>query len=129
VLRHLTATRLFERVVPMGKKLTEVLAAVAGRHAMVGEVRGAGLLAGLELVADPVTRQPFEPSRETAARLAAATFDAGVVTYPVAGTLEGCRGDFLLVGPPFTIQDEHIELIGHAIGQGLGLLEQHAGIS
>jgi adenosylmethionine-8-amino-7-oxononanoate aminotransferase len=118
VLRYMLGSRLPERVRPLGNELLAALTDVTVRHG-IAEARGAGLLAGLELVSDRTTREPFPASAEVAKRLAASTFKAGVVTYPVAGTLEGGLGDFLMVAPPFTIQHEHIDAIAAALDGAL----------
>lgn len=120
VLRHVQKTRLFERVEPMGEALRRALTAVAERHPLVGEVRATGLLAGLELVSDRASRQPFDPGLQVAQQVGAGTLERGVVTYPVQGALAGSRGDAVVVAPPFTVAQEHIDTIASALDAALG---------
>jgi adenosylmethionine-8-amino-7-oxononanoate aminotransferase len=117
------ATRLHERVEPMGQALREALEAVAARHPIVGEVRAAGLLAGLELVRDRARREPFDPVLEVAAKVGAGTLARGVVVYPVMGALAGSRGDAVVVAPPFTATQEHIDALASALDLALGDVE------
>lgn len=55
--------------------------------------------------------------------MAAAAFERGVVVYPVAGSLSGVRGDFVVVAPAFTVEQEHIEAIASALDAGLTAVE------
>jgi adenosylmethionine-8-amino-7-oxononanoate aminotransferase len=124
VLRYVEKTRLFERVAPGGEILRRALTEVAARHPIVGEVRVAGLLAGLELVSDRMTRAPFDPGLQIAARVGAGTLERGVVVYPVQGALPGSRGDAVVVAPPFTATEEHVGLIASALDAALGAVER-----
>ncbi len=71
---------------------------------------GAGLFRGIELVADRDTKAPFDPAkRHRRARSKAAAFDAGLICYPMSGTIDGQRGDHVLLAPPFIIEDAQID--------------------
>jgi len=63
---------------------------------------------GLELVEDRETRTPLDPARGTAAKVKKAAFEAGLICYPMAGTIDGKRGDHILLAPPFIIEDAQI---------------------
>ncbi len=77
--------------------------------ASVGQVRGVGLLCGVEFVADRATRQPFEGSQQFSIRVAQAAARLGVMTYPMQGCVDGVSGDHLLIAPPAIITREEIE--------------------
>ncbi len=74
----------------------------------MGDIRGRGLFRGLELVADRETKEPFAPERGIAARVKKAAFEAGLICYPMAGTIDGRRGDHVLLAPPFIISEDEI---------------------
>jgi adenosylmethionine-8-amino-7-oxononanoate aminotransferase len=78
------------------------------RHPHVGDVRGRGLLLGLELVADKETRRPFPRSQRKAELLAAHAFAAGLVSYPSGGCATGLDGDVLMLAPPFVVEAEEL---------------------
>jgi hypothetical protein len=94
-----------------------------GGHAHVGEIRGRGLFWALELVADRATKAPFNPALRLHARLKAQAMAHGLICYPMGGTVDGVRGDHLLLAPPFILAeaqlDELVEKLGLAMNSAL----------
>ena len=78
------------------------------RHPHVGDVRGRGLMLGLELVADKDARRPFSRAEKRAEALAAACFEGGLVTYPSAGAATGTDGDVVMLAPPFVVTEPQL---------------------
>jgi adenosylmethionine-8-amino-7-oxononanoate aminotransferase len=74
----------------------------------VGDVRGLGLLWGVEFVADPQTKAPFDPESGFSARVFEAAQRRGVLVYPMQGCVDGTRGDHLLLAPPALISPGEI---------------------
>lgn len=113
VIDRLVADDLVSEVTPKGAKLDAALRVEFGDHPHVGDIRGRGLFRGLEFVADREAKATFDPELKLAARFKAAAMDAGLVCYPMAGTIDGKRGDHVLLAPPFIIEDDQIdELVG-----------------
>jgi adenosylmethionine-8-amino-7-oxononanoate aminotransferase len=75
----------------------------------VGDVRGIGLLWGVELVADKATKRPFDPELNFAGRVAQAAVNRGLLVYPMQGCVDGVSGDHLLIAPPAVITAEQID--------------------
>ena len=109
VVTKLTDGKLVERCQIMGDKLQSLLRTTFGQHPHIGDIRGRGLFLGLELVEDRETKKPFHPSRGLAKALKKAAFEAGMVCYPMSGTINGKEGDHILLAPPFIIEEAHIE--------------------
>lgn len=99
---------LLPRVREQGDKLAAALEARFGQHPHVGDLRGRGLFRGIELVEDRATKAPFDPSRGVAAKIKKAAFEAGLICYPMSGTIDGRTGDHILLAPPFIIEDAEI---------------------
>lgn len=117
VLAEIAERDLLTRVREQGAKLDAALRAALGQHAHVGDIRGRGLFRGVELVADRDTKAPFDPARKLHARIKAEAFEAGLICYPMGGTIDGQRGDHILLAPPFIIEDAQIdELVGKLAG-------------
>ena len=74
----------------------------------VGDVRGKGLLWGVEFVADRETKAPYPPESGFSSRVAARCQERGVVVYPMQGSVDGFSGDHLLLAPPAVITEQEI---------------------
>jgi adenosylmethionine-8-amino-7-oxononanoate aminotransferase len=75
----------------------------------VGDVRGIGLLWGVEFVADKTTKRPFTPELNFAGRAAQAAVNRGLLVYPMQGCVDGVSGDHVLITPPAVITAEQID--------------------
>ncbi|HTM59045.1 MAG TPA: aspartate aminotransferase family protein [Burkholderiales bacterium] len=106
---------VLRRVTPMGELLARQLRAAFGEHPHVGDIRGRGLFWALELVAERKTKKPFEPSRRLHARIKQEALEAGLLCYPMGGTIDGERGDHVLLAPPFVIEPSQIEELVHKL--------------
>src|SRR2546427_702709 len=115
VLDYISEHQLFERVAPAGRALLQALRSVEG-HAYVGDVRGCGLLLGVEFVRDRTTREPFPREANLAERIRQAALEEGITTYPIQGCVDGERGDHVLLAPPFIISSDEISEIARALG-------------
>jgi len=102
---------LLENVQQMGAHLAARLTEVLGAHPHVGDIRGRGLFRGIELVADRATRAPFDPSRKLHAQIKRAAMERGLMVYPMGGTIDGVRGDHVLLAPPFIVSREDVDTI------------------
>lgn len=91
-----------------GAKLIEALHQKFGQHANIGNIRGKGLFVGLEFVSDRNTKMPIDADRAIAKKLKVAAFEAGLICYPMSGTIDGKNGDHILLAPPFIIEDDQI---------------------
>ena len=118
VLDYLESHKLFDRVAPAGETLRDALPALLS-HPHVGDVRGLGLLLGVEFVKDKATREPFPRENNVAERVRQAAVDEGVLTYPSQGCVDGLRGDHVLLAPPFTISGEESALVARALQSAL----------
>jgi adenosylmethionine-8-amino-7-oxononanoate aminotransferase len=121
VLRILEAERLVEASAVRGARLLDALRSRLADEPTVGEVRGVGLLLGVELVADRSTRAPFERGRRLAERVLAAARERGVLLYAGTGGANGVDGDVLVLGPPFVVTDAEIETIAAVTAESIGI--------
>lgn len=98
---------LVSRAAEVGKELERLLREAFGECKYVGNIRGRGLFWGLEFVQDRETKEPFDPTVGFGARIQETAFDMGVAIYPGSGTVDGARGDHVLLSPPLnmTLED------------------------
>ncbi len=111
VLGRILDDGLLEQVRARGDTLNAALHARFGHHPHVGDIRGRGLFRAIELVEDRDTKRSFDPARKIHARVKARAMDAGLICYPAGGTVDGRRGDHVLLAPPFIITDDEIDLL------------------
>ncbi|MBB3189772.1 aspartate aminotransferase family protein [Halomonas cerina] len=109
VQRAIEERDLLSRVRWLGEGLRERLLDRFGDHPHVGDIRGRGLFQGLELVADRADKTPFAPSRKLNAAIKRAAMEAGLMCYPMGGTIDGQRGDHILLAPPFILEESHLD--------------------
>ena len=119
VLRILEDEDLVRASEVKGAGLRAALELRIGEHPRVGQVRGRGLMVGIELVADRETRQPFLRRARVTEHVVAAARDAGVLVYSGTGNANGVDGDQLLLGPPFVITDAELERVVAAVADAI----------
>ena len=107
---------LLANVRTMGDALSRRLRERFGNHPHVGDIRGRGLFQAVELVSDRSTKEPFAPSRKLASGVKRAAMARGLIVYPMAGTIDGERGDHVLLAPPFIVNEEQIAEIVDRLG-------------
>jgi adenosylmethionine-8-amino-7-oxononanoate aminotransferase len=106
-LKYLSRHRLIERCAEMGQMLQQRLQTLRGfEH--VGDVRGRGLLVGIEFVEDRRSKRPFPPAARFAETFAAVALELGLVVWSNAGQLEDETGDLVMLAPPFVITEDQI---------------------
>jgi len=108
ILRILEDERLVEAAEAKGDRLRALLDDRLGLHPNVGEIRGRGLLLGVELVADRETRAPFPRTERLTERVVRAGREAGVLLYSGTGLADGTTGDAIVLGPPFVVTDDEL---------------------
>jgi adenosylmethionine-8-amino-7-oxononanoate aminotransferase len=111
VLRTILQEDLLHAVRSQGEYLAEALVERLGDHPHVGDIRGRGLLRGIELVQDRVTKAPFAPSDFRHARVKREAMARGLLCYPSGGTVDGTAGDHILIAPPYTISRQEIDTL------------------
>ncbi len=80
-------------------------------HPLIGDIRGLGLMIGIEFVSNKETKDPFDTSINLKSRITKHCLDEGLVVYPGSGTYHFTEGDHILIAPPLTISEEEIILI------------------
>ena len=121
-IRYLRRHQLLARCRESGAVLHRKLAAL-GSLPHVGDIRGRGLLAGIEFVEDRDTRVPFPREKRFAERVTADAERLGLLVWPNTGQADGVKGDLVMLAPPFVISEAEIDLIVERLGQAIATME------
>ena len=105
VLRMLREKGWVERSRILGDRLRDDLCAALDDAPIVGDVRGAGMMIGIELVRDRDSKEPFARSDQITERVVAAAREGGLLLYSSTGHVDGANGDLVMLGPPFCLSD------------------------
>jgi adenosylmethionine-8-amino-7-oxononanoate aminotransferase len=119
VLRILHDEDLVAASAAKGDRLQGLLRDRLAEHPAVGEIRGMGLLVGLELVADRPSKRPFQRAARVTEGVVAAARDRGVLVYSGTGNADGTDGDTILLGPPFVISEDELVRVADVVAEAI----------
>jgi adenosylmethionine-8-amino-7-oxononanoate aminotransferase len=120
VLRRLRERNLVEASRSKGELMLKWLRAAIGDHSIVGDVRGLGLMIGIELVRDRDEKTPFPRKERMTERVVQAAFERRLLLYPSTGCVDGTVGDAIMLGPPFVITEAEIAEVVERLTAALG---------
>lgn len=80
-------------------------------YPIVGDIRGKGLMIGIEFVKDKEIKEPFAVSENVRGKITNNCLEEGLVPYPGGGSVDGSRGDHILLAPPINITKEEVDLL------------------
>ncbi len=117
---------LLGRVRELGGELDAKLRERFARHPHVGDIRGRGLFRGVELVADRASKAPFDPARRLHAKVKSVAMQEGLLCYPMGGTVDGRRGDHILLAPPFIVGEAHLDELVEKLARAIDRAIAHS---
>jgi len=123
VQKRLHEDGVLARVAPLGRSLEKKLKEAFDDHPHVGDIRGRGLFWALELVEDRATKKPFDPELRVHARVKREALEAGLLCYPMGGTVDGVQGDHVLVAPPFIAAEAQLDELVDKLATAIALRE------
>ncbi len=100
---------LLNNVCARGDQLRGLLRQQFEHNPYIGDIRGRGLFLGIELVADRESKQPLDPALQIHTLIKQAAMQRGLMCYPMGGTIDGQRGNHILLAPPFILNAAQIE--------------------
>lgn len=109
VLEYLDRNRLIEGVESKGIYLKNSLENLKSSFSFIGEIRGEGLMLGVELVQDLITKKSFPREWKMTTMLVNLAQQSGLLIYPAAAGIDGRSGDAIIIAPPLTITKQEIE--------------------
>jgi adenosylmethionine-8-amino-7-oxononanoate aminotransferase len=128
VLRYLEKNRILAEVPKKGALLEQKLKELMNGLPIIGNVRGRGLMWGMEFVRDRATKQTFDLKDNLNMRVVRSAQQKGLIVYPVSGCTDGLRGDGLLICPPLVTTAEEIDFLTKTLGQALAETSREVGV-
>jgi adenosylmethionine-8-amino-7-oxononanoate aminotransferase len=122
VLAKLRDGSLVEASREKGERLLKELTSALSEDPHVGDVRGLGLMVGIELVQDRETKRPFPRSLKAIERVVASAREAGLLVYSSTGCVDGTDGDVIMLGPPFVITEAELGEVVDKTGEAIAIL-------
>ncbi|MFD1781429.1 aspartate aminotransferase family protein [Fredinandcohnia salidurans] len=119
VVNYIETHNLVEKSAKNGKYLNTKLQELQKKHQIIGDVRGKGLMCGIEFVSDMITKFPFNKEIDLTSLVVSQGQNNGLLLYPAAAGIEGVGGDAILVAPPLTITTEQIDELIQLLDQTL----------
>lgn len=123
VLDYVERNRLIEAVAKKESRFFQGFRNLSA-YEIVGDIRGRGFLAGIELVANRTTKEPFPADVRISQVLAREALAFGLMVYPGGGFLPDGKGDHIMIAPPFTIADDELEEMFKRLNMALGSVSQ-----
>jgi len=124
VQKRLHEDGLLKQVTPMGALLERKLRDAFENHPHVGDIRGRGLFRGIEIVEDRASRKPFDPKLRMHARVKRKAMQAGLMCYPMGGTIDGVQGDHVLLAPPFIVDETQLDELVDKLSTAIDTLQE-----
>ena len=125
-VRLVRERKLATRARKVGEVLMGELRKLEG-FGCIGDVRGRGLMIGVEFVSDRASKAPHAPQVRFAQRVADSCYELGLIVYPGSGTMDGLRGDHLLLCPPLVLTDDDARRIAAIVGEAAAKVEVDVG--
>lgn len=119
VINAIEERDLLANVRDRGAELRAALEDRFGQHPHIGDIRGRGLFIGLEIVRDRESKEPFDGGAALAGAIKANAMAAGLMIYPMGGTIDGSRGTHILLAPPYILESGHIGIIVDRLGAAI----------
>ncbi|KHN94701.1 Aminotransferase class-III [Metarhizium album ARSEF 1941] len=110
---------LVERCRDMGVVLERLLRRELAECRSVGDIRGRGLFWAVEFVKDAVTKECFDPLIGFGAKVTQICLEKGVAVYPGSGTVDGLKGDHVLLAPPYTVTEEELVTVCRTLRESI----------
>ncbi|MBN7773952.1 aspartate aminotransferase family protein [Clostridium aminobutyricum] len=125
--KYLNEHNLVKNCEEMGAYLKEKITEMCEKHPTVGDIRGRGLMVGIELVKDKKTKECFDPSVKYAAQMNAEAINQNMIIESSSGCNRGQSGDALVLSPAFIITKEEVDKIVDRLDRVITNVEERNG--
>jgi adenosylmethionine-8-amino-7-oxononanoate aminotransferase len=125
VLEYLRHHELVRNAREQGRRLLDGLREMQCELGSIGDVRGLGLMCGVEFAQDRASKAPFDPALKVGERVFDACMDRGLIVYPGHGTVAGTSGDHILIGPPLVVTPGQVDELLSLLREAITAVQRH----
>ncbi|ARI75839.1 aspartate aminotransferase family protein [Halobacillus mangrovi] len=111
VINYIEKNDLVQKSEVSGNYLMNLLKEVAVKYPIIGDIRGKGLMIGVEFVSNILTKHPFQKELSLTSKLVETARDKGLLIYPATAGIEGGGGDAVIIAPPINITKQEVDLL------------------
>ena len=109
VLEYLEKNQIVSEVESKGDYLKNLLLQLKNQYSFIGDIRGKGLMLGIEFVEDVITKTPFPREAVVTQKMISLAKEKGLLVYPAGSGIDGVNGDSIIISPPLTITKNEID--------------------
>lgn len=109
VIEYIEKHKIMRKVEEKGEYLRKRLEKLMDQFSFVGDVRGKGLLLGIEFVIDRKTKAPFPRTALITQKMIELAKEKGLIVYPAGAGIDGVNGDAIIISPPLTITEQEMD--------------------
>ncbi|WP_251552332.1 aspartate aminotransferase family protein [Neobacillus muris] len=109
VLEYVQKNNLMKQVKSKSDNLMKSLEKLKNLFSFIGDIRGKGLLLGIEFVQNRKTKQPFSRTASVTQKVISLAREQGLLVYPAGAGIDGVNGDAIIIAPPLTISEKEID--------------------
>lgn len=120
VIKYILNHGLIELAAVRGKLLLEKLQGLQKKYQQIGDVRGLGMMTGVEFVSNVETRTPFDPGLGITDKIVGTALENGLMLYGAPQCIDGVKGDAIMIAPPLTTTKEQLDEIVGLLDKTLG---------
>ncbi|MCM2531921.1 aspartate aminotransferase family protein [Neobacillus pocheonensis] len=125
VLEYVERNEIMKDVECKGVYLRNQLDKLKNQFSFIGDVRGKGLLLGIEFVEDRDSKKPFSRKASITKKIVSIAKEKGLLVYPAGAGIDGVNGDSIIISPPLTITKREIEELALLLKESLEALSSY----
>lgn len=115
VLDYLEQNNIIQEVESKGAYLRVQLEGLKPLFTFIGDIRGKGLLLGIEFVQQVESKTPYPRNAQITQRIVSLAKEKGLLVYPAGAGIDGINGDSIIISPPLTITQKEMEELVHLL--------------
>jgi adenosylmethionine-8-amino-7-oxononanoate aminotransferase len=125
VLEYLEKNKIVSEVESKGDYLKNMLLKLKNQFSFIGDIRGKGLLLGIEFVENAAAKAPFPREAQVTQKMISLAKDKGLLIYPAGAGIDGVNGDSIIISPPLTITNTEIDELVSLLHEAFKAFAKH----